>query len=43
MFERLGEIIQNGERFKSEADEPPVKFEKVYLVHWRLHLSFLFI
>ena len=24
MFERLGEIEQNGERFKSEAEEPPV-------------------
>ena len=39
MFERLGEIIQYGERFKSEAEEPPVQFEKGYLVH--LHLSFL--
>ena len=25
MFERLGEIEQNGERFKSESEEPPVK------------------
>ena len=25
MFERLGEIVQNGERFESEAEEPPVK------------------
>ena len=24
-FERLGEIEQNGERFKSESEEPPVK------------------
>ena len=40
MFERLGEIEQNGERFKSEAEEPPVKFEEAYLVHWQL--SFLF-
>ena len=44
MFERLGEIVKNGERFKSEAEEPPVKFVAwESIVHWHLHLSFPFL
>ena len=30
MFERLGDIVTTGEKFQSEAEEPPVKFINIH-------------